>query len=288
MFIRPLLRRLPPNLKAWIWQVLDLIGPWPHRITAGPARGLLLVAPRQRSFAYCGGDYEPHVVATLSRFVQPGMVACDVGSHLGYLALVLARLAGPSGRVYAFEPLPRHVKLLRRTLARNRLAQVTVVAQAVGVHTGRATLEEWPNDAMNRVVEGIADWKGKTVQVPITTLDDWTARVEGLHRLDLIKLDIEGQELAALQGAAGLLRRYRPAIVCEIHRRDDVPYRPEEIVSWLQAAQYDVTLISTPARPNETLASALERLRAAALPPGWMAVAHVLATPLGDTLRSIL
>jgi FkbM family methyltransferase len=279
MFIRSLLRRLPPDLKAWIWQVLDRIGPWPHRIAAGPARGLLLVAPRQRSFAYCGGDYEPHVVAALSRLVQPGMVACDIGSHLGYLTLVLARLVGPSGRVYAFEPLRRHVKLLRRTLARNRLAQVTVVAQAVGERTGLATLEEWPNDAMNRIAGGTAVWKGKTVQVPMTTLDDWAARMGGLERLDLIKLDVEGQELAALQGTAGLLRRCRTRIVCEIHRRDDVPYQPEEVVAWLQAAQYDVTLIPSSAYPHETLAAAFDRLRTAELPPGWMAVAHVLATP---------
>ena len=283
MFIRPLLRRLPPQLKARIWQVLDRFGPWPHPITAGPARGLVLVAPRQRAWAYCGGEYESHVTAALTRLAQPGMVACDVGSHLGYFALVLARLVGHSGRVYAFEPLPRHVKLLRSTLARNRLAQVTVVAQAVGGQTGLAALEEWANDAMNRVVPSATGWGMRTIPVPLTTLDDWATRTEGLDRLDLIKLDVEGQELAALQGAAGLLRRYRPAIVCELHRREDVPYRPEEVVAWLQTERYDVTLIPPAAHPDETLAGALERLRAAVLPPGWMAVAHVLATPWGGS-----
>jgi hypothetical protein len=40
------------------------------------------------------------------------MVALDIGSHLGYYALALARIAGDSGHVYAFEPAPRHVKVL--------------------------------------------------------------------------------------------------------------------------------------------------------------------------------
>ena len=273
-------RRMPSALKSRIWRVLDRLGPLPQRVKAGPARGLTLVAPLSLGRVYCSGKHEPHVLETLSQVVKPGMVVCDVGSHLGYYTLALARLVGVAGHVYAFEPLPRHVALLRRTLARNRLTQVTVVPQAVGAETGRAILEEWPNSAMTRIVHsGPAPWGVRCLEVPMTTLDDWAARTTTLERLDLIKLDVEGQELAALRGATALLSRYRPSLLCEIHRRDDVPYRPRELVAWLEGAGYAVAMIPPRQHLDETLDAALARLEAARPRPGWMAVLHTLATP---------
>ncbi len=219
-------------------------------------------------------------MATLAKIVSPGMVVCDVGSHLGYYTLALAQLVGPGGHVFAFEPLPTHAALLQRTLARNRLRQVTVVPEAAGAETRPARLEEWPNDAMTRIISDFpSPWATQVVEVPMTTLDDWASDVKDLRCMDLIKLDIEGQELAALEGAKTLLMRYRPQIVCEIHRRADVPYQPQEIVAWLQGAGYEVELIREMDHRDDTLQTTLERLEAisASMPPGWMAVAHILA-----------
>ena len=98
-----------------------------------------------------------------------------------------------------------------------------------------------------------------------------------MDRLDLIKLDVEGQELAALRGAQELLACFRPTLICEIHRRIDVPYYPGELIEWLQTAGYEVSLIPTDQRPAETLVGAVARLESARLKPGWMAVAHILA-----------
>ena len=281
--MRALTRRLPRRLKVNVWRVLDRLGPLPQRIRAGPARGMVLWAPLSRGRAYCAGLHEPHVMAALSRLVLPGMTVCDLGGHLGYYTLALAQLVGGSGHVYTFEPLPRHAALLQRNLERNHLSQVTLVQQAAGDETGTAWLEESRNDAMTRIVQRESPARSHDlapVRVPITRLDDWAAGAD-LRRLDLIKLDIEGQELAALQGAENLLARYRPRIVCEIHRNADVPYRPLEIVAWLRERGYDVTLIPLLEHPNASLPDILTRLEAVGLrSPGVMFVAHVLGTPV--------
>jgi FkbM family methyltransferase len=215
-------------------------------------------------------------MAALPALVRPGMVILDIGSHLGYFTLALAQLTGPTGRVYSFEPLPAHVTLLQRTLARNHLPQITLVPQAVGEQTGSVTLEERANASMTRVANGRTRWGQQYVQANMTTLDDWATQTN-LPRLDLIKLDIEGHELAALRGASQLLRQFRPAIICELHRGDGVPYRPAEVVDWLVAADYTPSLL--PANPHLPLAEAIARLAATQPAPGWMSVLHLLATP---------
>ena len=212
-------RRLPLTLKRRLWRFLDLVGPRRLRIEAGPAAGLVLVAPPSCRTSYGLGGYEGHVLDALDRVTHPGMVALDVGSHLGYHTLALARRVGSRGRVYAFEPVPRHARMLRQTLQANSLQQVTLIESAVTDRTGRATMEDTPNPRVTRVVgEAEPSRGGRRFQVATTSLDDWDGRSIDLTRLDVMKLDVEGQELAALQGCAGLLSRHRPVLVCEIHR----------------------------------------------------------------------
>jgi hypothetical protein len=129
---------------------------------------------------------------------------------------------------------------------------------------------------MTRVATGRTKSGQTYIQVPITTLDDWATQIN-LPHLDLLKLDIEGQELAALCGAAQTLARFRPSIICELHRGDGVPYRPQEVADWLIAAGYTITLL--PASPQLPLTEALARLAATRPAPGWMSVLHILATP---------
>jgi FkbM family methyltransferase len=264
-------------LKPWMWRVLDTLGAWPFSVQAGPARGLSIYTPLRRRNYYTG-NHEPHVLAAVAAVVQPGMVACDVGSYLGYFMLALAALVGPTGRVYAFEPLPKHTQLLQKTVTRNRLTQVMLVPRAVGSETGSAVLEEGANPSMTRLADGTASGRIHRYTVPVTTLDDWAEKAHP-PRLDLIKLDIEGYELAALQGAARVLAQYRPVVLCEVHRGVDVPYQPSELVAWLQAAGYRVDLIPPPQRTSETLAEALARLHETQPLPGQMYIAHLLARP---------
>ena len=348
-----LTRFIPRSLKNRLWPLLDPLGlHWPTRLRSGPAAGLYIYAPLRRARGYAAGTYEPHVLAAIENTLRPGMLALDIGAHLGYFTLVMASLVGPAGQVFAFEPQPAPAAALRRSLSRNRLSRVQVIPLAAGDQTGPAALRRSPNDAMTRIVPlsnqhapeagseptspssrpqtgAEPDAPGQTFPNPvypvhpvnsspsppaflppptstqsvqsvperrslppsvfpvvnITTLDDWAA-AQSLDRLDLLKLDIEGGELAALRGAAGLLERLRPALIIEIHRGPGVPYRPTELAAWLEAHGYQLELLPTHPDANPDLPAALARLEACSPPGesgrgdgGVMHVMHVLARP---------
>ena len=202
------------------------------------------------------------------------MTACDVGAHFGYLSLVMAAQVGGRGRVFSFEPVARHAGLLRRTMARNRLAQVSVVEQALGATVAEARIVTGPTDAMGRVEPAEVS---ECPTVSMTTLDTWLAGRD-LPRLDLIKLDVEGHELDVLTGAGGALRRFRPAIVCEVHWNRGVRYRPRELACWLEAAGYRVELLRRRDQLDLDLESILQQTDEEEAPEG-MVIFHVLALP---------
>jgi FkbM family methyltransferase len=232
------------------------------------------VAPLRYRRAYCRGGHESEVAGALEKLVTPGMTVADVGAHLGYFTLILARLAGPCGRVFAFEPLASHRRLLRRTLAINGLDQVTLRPEAVGGRTGGAILEEWVNSAMSRLSSGDPPtYCVRRHAVREIRLDDWEAD-ERPARLDLVKLDVEGRETAALAGAAATLARHRPLLVLELHRRAGGADRAHELLERLAAAGYRC-------RPLEGggVEERLRRLESLRLAGGDVGVLHLLARP---------
>lgn len=164
-------------------------------------------------------EYDPAVHSFLRQRVRPGAVVLDVGANLGIYALCLAQWAGPRGRVYAFEPNPAARKVLERHLALNHLGDgVTVLPQAISHTVGQAGfnavgIEGWSRlGAENPVLPG-----GERITVPVTTLDAFCAQTGTTP--DWIVLDIEGNEVAALQGARATIAagQGRLGIVVELH-----------------------------------------------------------------------
>lgn len=172
---------------------------------------------------YHNGDYEPALAAALRRLVVPGSVCADVGAHLGYVSLLLARLTGPDGRIIAFEASPRNARTVARNIRLNGLGErVRLVRKAVAdgaaasvdIFPRHGSSAEWTVYAdyaqREEVVPGVIDG----VTVPATSLDVEFAD----ERLDLVKIDVEGAEGLVVAGMSQLLRRDRPTIVLEFHR----------------------------------------------------------------------
>ncbi len=140
--------------------------------------------------------------------VRPGMVVFDVGANVGFYTTLFARLVGPAGQVHAFEPDPLSCGILRQRTARH--ANVETNPIAVGDHPGTITLFcNRSNRADNRVHPSLGDETAEAVEVPLTTLDDYCA-ARGIDRIDAVKLDIQGAEVAALAGFRQTLARTRP------------------------------------------------------------------------------
>jgi FkbM family methyltransferase len=167
---------------------------------------------------FVAGSFEPNEFAFLDRVVKPGMTFVDIGANEGLFSLFAARRVGPGGRVVAAEPSSRERRRLEANIARNRLANVTVVPHAIGegpgtarlqiatgVHAGHNTLGAFTYDDVSAV-----DFEN----VPVETLDALAGRL-ALGAVHVVKIDVEGAELKVLQGAADLLRRTRPILLIE-------------------------------------------------------------------------
>lgn len=159
-------------------------------------------------------------------YVQPGMTVWDVGANMGLFAFAAASVAGPSGRVLAFEPDIWSVRLLKRSCAVNygNLAPVDVLPLAVSDQLSLQTLNipEHSRAASHLEKSGGAgrDLIGQIRErhlVPTVTLD-WVATQYPAP--DVIKIDVDGGELRVLQGAQGILIAQRPVLLCEVYERN--------------------------------------------------------------------
>jgi FkbM family methyltransferase len=154
------------------------------------------------------GIYEPFETELLHRLVKPGETVIDIGANIGYYTLILARLVGERGKVYAFEPDPTNYELLKRNIELNGYKNVVPVMKATSNKNGTLRLYLCrDNQAMHRVYE--SQYCDGFIEIEAVRLDDYFAERE--EQIDFIKIDIEGAEYAALEGMTTLLRRSQRA-----------------------------------------------------------------------------
>jgi len=137
----------------------------------------------------------------------------DIGAHVGFYTLLAASCVGKSGKVVAFEPAPRNLHFLRQHVAINRLTNVQIVAAAVADRSGPARLQLGPNSYTNFLSNQAGN---DGVEIETVALDD-LMRQGQITKPDCIKLDIEGAEELAIQGASQLLREARPLVFIATH-----------------------------------------------------------------------
>jgi FkbM family methyltransferase len=149
------------------------------------------------------GTFEEDHAPALQQLVRKGMVAYDIGANSGFYTLALSRLVGSSGKVFSFEPDARSTYYLRRHLRLNKIENVTVVQIAISNSTGLVAFDGW------KVIQSGA------YVVPTISLDEFIAA--GHPEPGFIKMDIEGAEAAALQGAQQLLDSAHPNWLMATH-----------------------------------------------------------------------
>jgi FkbM family methyltransferase len=178
-------------------------------VMQGPLRGKKWIVG-SGNHGYWLGSYELEKRSLFVTMVPAGGVVYDLGANVGYYTLLSSVLAGPQGRVYAFEPLPRNLNYLKRHLALNRIGNATVIEAAVAERGGTVRFEEDASTSKGRIgAEG-------TLEVRSVGLDELAAR-ERMPRPDLLKIDIEGGEFLALRGARKILADSHPAIFLSTH-----------------------------------------------------------------------
>ncbi len=192
------------------------------KVRGGPGFGLCLSTDHLRLDHYQGyglvrGVLEPSVQEALHRHVRPGDVVFDVGSNIGFFSLLAARFAGPAGRVESFEPVAAAAAAIRANAALNGLSTVSVHEVAVSDHSGVEAFLLDEEEGWSHLANRGGNLEGTTRRsVRLVSLDEEIDR-DALPIPSVIKLDVEGSEIAALTGLRRTLLTHHPIVICELH-----------------------------------------------------------------------
>jgi FkbM family methyltransferase len=168
--------------------------------------------------------------AGVRRLLRPGDRVVDAGANIGYITALFSRWVGPTGRVYSMEPEPGTFDILAGNVQRLRLENVELFPCALSSRSapGVLAVPEYADGGENLYEARIlnpagaglpaatvkADGGVRTVEVQLATLDGLLEK--RADALALIKLDVEGCELEAVQGATELVRRFQPVFLIEV------------------------------------------------------------------------
>lgn len=170
---------------------------------------------------YRYGRYEPHVLRALQAVTPAGGTLVDLGANIGAHATAMSLHVGPRGRVLAVEPHPGVLTRLRQNVAASpHYANIEIIPVAVSEAAGTLPFyyprdsAEWTRGRFKKAPG--EDWE--STMVPVTTLDS-LLKERGWPRIDTIKCDVEGFDVAALRGAQETIMRFQPSVVFEFVRR---------------------------------------------------------------------
>ena len=161
------------------------------------------------------GEWAEAEVALFSRFVRPGDVVIEAGANIGIHTLALARMVGPTGLVYAFEPMACNNQLLNANIIGNGFTNIRSYQMGCGEADAIMPFPQaWPDHPNNFGAFGLYTpmfWPGlSTIPCAVIGIDSLA-----LPRVDLIKIDVEGHEREVVLGAMGVITAHRPALLIE-------------------------------------------------------------------------
>ena len=157
-------------------------------------------------------SYEPHVTTVIRRTLKEGDVFLDIGANIGYFTMLASSLVKASGKVIAFEPNPQNLQLIYSSLLESHVENVAIYPYAV---SDAATILRFTTVGSNGgVVTKHSRDQRHYLLVPSVVLDEI---LRNELRIDLVKIDIEAHEPAAIKGMEGLIKKLRPKIITEFH-----------------------------------------------------------------------
>lgn len=174
------------------------------------------------------GEFAENEVLVFNKVLKPGDVALDCGAQIGALTIPMARLVGPTGKVYAFEPGHDNLKLLNRNVEQNELFDVVqIVPFALSDKVGNVLPISNNPSPFYPKVNREGDKSDGVVHT--TTIDDMQ-----LEKLKFMKVDVDGCEQELLDGAYHTIKRCRPIIYIE----NEVPEKSEKLIATITDHRY--------------------------------------------------
>jgi FkbM family methyltransferase len=202
------------RIKSIAYSLLDLFTFYkgvPRRMN-----GYVIRFPARWSRYYRDG-YEKDTFDFFKKNSRNGNTILDIGAHIGLYGVPLSKCAGENGKVFCFEPTPATYSILVKTIALNKCKNVTPVNAAVSDKPGtvRFNLTSGSGEGSNANSIVTSARMVASVEIKACSIDDFRKR-NGL-KVDIIKMDVEGAELLALQGGIETFQQDRPLCILALH-----------------------------------------------------------------------
>jgi FkbM family methyltransferase len=188
-----------------------------------PAGARLFVPSDPHFFGFILGTHECHIADLLLTSVRPGDICIDIGANIGYFTMIMARLAGRTGKVFAYEPVPENFAILKKNaeIASRDGAPVTTINAAVSERSGPMRIVRREYSTYHQVVP--ENEAAGADSISGVCLDDELPRLALNSAVSFLKIDVEGHELSVLRGLRESLRLGRiRRIVVEVSPGADV------------------------------------------------------------------
>ncbi len=208
-------------------------------VETGLAKGLWLHLNLLTEEKYWLGYHEWEVQEALRMLTNPGTIAYDIGSHIGFFSMAMAKRVGTTGQIFAFEPDPENAERIQEHALRNKFTtRMTLLREAVwsyscptGILFKRGNIKrDHGGISADACTPPLAD--GECISVPSVTLDALIQK--GYPIPDVVKVDVEGGECEVLKGGRELFSRAKLKVICEIHTEDAMHWSSD----WLRERGY--------------------------------------------------
>jgi FkbM family methyltransferase len=206
---------------------------------------LRIHVPRHHYQYFCRigkGDFLPgHESYILTKFTpKEGDTVVDIGAHIGRYTITSSKQVGNTGKVVAIEADPENFQLLKRNIDLNKLTNVMPLNYAVFSERTKIKLYEQSASAKyNSIMLTRAAKTKNYVEVNADTLDS-ILKLNGVNRVNWIKIDVEGAEFEVLKGSTKSLSGENMYLLIEIHNIED-PSHYDNIVNLLKDDNYEIT-----------------------------------------------
>ncbi len=188
-------------------------------------------------------------LAAIALLTRPGDTVFDIGANFGLFTRFLSESVGSEGRVYSFEPTLDMFEVIVNNCQLLGLKNTRVFRIALSDHSGLAEMRipVWEDGTLNHYEASLeqsisSSPTGRTLQVPVCSLDDFCSEHQ-VNRVDFIKCDVEGHELAVLDGARATLLRHRPTVLIEVNDPLGSSSHGEKVLKKIRELNYEILVV---------------------------------------------
>lgn len=184
--------------------------------------------------------HEPLTTSLIIKKLRKGMHCIDIGSNIGYYAILESSKIGDNGLVWSIEPSPQNFKTLSKNIILNQRKNIKCYNIAIGDENGKIDFVISEKSNWSKIKNKIDHIENgdKIIQVDIMTLDSFSQKNE-IKKVDLLRMDVEGYERNIIEGSMNFLEKFKPILMIEVHKMIIGNNRTNELLEKLQKMNYE-------------------------------------------------